>query len=104
MSFKPDNAAFETWLRTRCRVVEKDLEYKHQRMGKNSFVFYVPHFSAGQSESKHCVLKLRMPHRFSLSVTRTLKISEPGAMPKEDKGSLDDLKHLWPFKGPAAVE
>lgn len=39
MSFKSDNAAFEAWLREQCSVVEEDLEYKHRRMAKNSFVF-----------------------------------------------------------------
>jgi Uncharacterized protein conserved in bacteria (DUF2252) len=39
MSFRTDNAAFEKWLRRRCKVVEADLKYKHKRMRKNAFVF-----------------------------------------------------------------
>src|SRR5258708_17303003 len=39
MSFKPDNDAFETWLRTQCNVVEEDLKHKHDRMRKNPFTF-----------------------------------------------------------------
>jgi Uncharacterized protein conserved in bacteria (DUF2252) len=39
MTFHADNAAYEAWLRTQCSVVDKDLEYKHERMRKNSFVF-----------------------------------------------------------------
>jgi hypothetical protein len=39
MSFSSDNSAFEEWLRTQCCVVERDLEFKHERMKKNPFVF-----------------------------------------------------------------
>ena len=39
MSFRTDNAAFEMWVRTQCRVVDADLDYKHERMKKNAFVF-----------------------------------------------------------------
>jgi len=38
-AFSQDNAAFEKWLRQNCRVVEKDLSYKHERMKKDAFVF-----------------------------------------------------------------
>ena len=37
--FKADNDAFEAWLGTKCAVVTADLEFKHQRMGKDPFVF-----------------------------------------------------------------
>lgn len=37
--FKADNDAFEAWLRTKCTVVEPDLDFKHQRMRKDPFVF-----------------------------------------------------------------
>ena len=39
MSFRADNAAYEAWLRTQCRVVEADLEHKHVRMKKDPFKF-----------------------------------------------------------------
>jgi uncharacterized protein (DUF2252 family) len=39
MSFRTDNAAFEMWLRTQCCVVDADLDYKHERMKRNAFVF-----------------------------------------------------------------
>jgi len=39
MSFRSDNAAFEAWLRRRCKVVEKDLKYKHERMKESAFAF-----------------------------------------------------------------
>ena len=38
-SFRSDNTAFETWLRSQCAVVEDDLAYKHERMKKNAFIF-----------------------------------------------------------------
>jgi hypothetical protein len=38
-SFAQDNAEYETWLRTQCHVVEKDLRYKHQRMTLDAFTF-----------------------------------------------------------------
>ncbi|MGC2776362.1 MAG: DUF2252 family protein [Bradyrhizobium sp.] len=34
-----DTEAYESWLRTRCTVVEDDLRTKHERMRKNPFVF-----------------------------------------------------------------
>ena len=37
--FKIDNDAFESWLRTKCDVVLADLDFKHQRMKTNAFVF-----------------------------------------------------------------
>ncbi len=39
MSFLEDNASYENWLRGQCAVVEADLEYKHERMKKNAFLF-----------------------------------------------------------------
>ena len=44
MSFKDDNAAFENWLREQCaligcEIVEADLEYKHDQMTVDAFVF-----------------------------------------------------------------
>jgi hypothetical protein len=39
MSIHDDTAAFETWLRTQCNVVEADLAYKHERMKKSAFIF-----------------------------------------------------------------
>lgn len=39
MSFRSDNVSFEKWLRTQCPVVDADLDYKHERMRKNPFVF-----------------------------------------------------------------
>ena len=39
MSFADDNRAYETWLATQCAVVAEDLQYKHQRMTCNPFIF-----------------------------------------------------------------
>ena len=39
MSFIEANTAYEAWLRTRCDVVETDLDYKHKRMAKDAFHF-----------------------------------------------------------------
>ena len=39
MTFVQDNAAFETWLRKECDVVEADIAEKHKKMEKNPFVF-----------------------------------------------------------------
>src|SRR5258705_4190493 len=39
MSFVEQNAAYESWMRTVCDVVEEDLARKHDRMGRNAFLF-----------------------------------------------------------------
>ena len=44
MTFREDNAEFEDWLRKRCLlngcdVVEADIEYKHDQMASDPFVF-----------------------------------------------------------------
>ncbi|WP_314958022.1 DUF2252 family protein [Bradyrhizobium cosmicum] len=39
MTFQRDNAAFERWLRSQCKVVEADLAHKHDRMQKDAFTF-----------------------------------------------------------------
>jgi Uncharacterized protein conserved in bacteria (DUF2252) len=39
VSILEDTEAYESWLRTQCEVVEKDLDHKHKRMRKNPFVF-----------------------------------------------------------------
>jgi uncharacterized protein (DUF2252 family) len=39
VSILEDTEAYESWLRTQCKVVEKDLDHKHERMRKNPFVF-----------------------------------------------------------------
>ncbi|WBL79451.1 DUF2252 domain-containing protein [Bradyrhizobium xenonodulans] len=39
MRFHDDNAEFEAWLRSQCRVVESDLAHKHKRMRKSAFIF-----------------------------------------------------------------
>lgn len=39
MSILEDTKAYESWLGKQCRVVEKDLDHKHERMRKNPFVF-----------------------------------------------------------------
>jgi hypothetical protein len=39
MSFRSDNLSFEKWLRTQCSVVDADLDYKHERMRKDPFIF-----------------------------------------------------------------
>jgi len=38
-SFRAENLAYETWLRRQCDVVESDLAIKHERMGRDPFVF-----------------------------------------------------------------
>lgn len=39
MSFLSDNTAFEAWLKTQCAVVRRDLDYKHERMRLDPFIF-----------------------------------------------------------------
>jgi hypothetical protein len=39
VSILEDTEEYESWLRTQCKVVEKDLAYKHGRMRKNAFAF-----------------------------------------------------------------
>ena len=39
MSFRDDNDAYEKWLARQCDVVAGDVDYKHQRMRKNAFIF-----------------------------------------------------------------
>lgn len=39
MSILDDTQAYESWLGTQCKVVEKDLDHKHERMRKNPFAF-----------------------------------------------------------------
>ena len=39
MSILEDTEAYESWLRTQCKVVEDDLAHKHEKMRKNPFVF-----------------------------------------------------------------
>jgi hypothetical protein len=39
VTFKDDNKAFEAWLRRQCRVVERDLVAKHEKMRESAFVF-----------------------------------------------------------------
>ena len=39
MSFVKDNEAFEEWLASQCKVVWKDIDYKHHRMEKSAFIF-----------------------------------------------------------------
>jgi hypothetical protein len=39
VSFRADNSAFESWLKTQCTVVQADLDHKHHRMRKNQFIF-----------------------------------------------------------------
>lgn len=39
MSFREDNARYETWLRQQCDVVDPDLAVKHERMAENAFLF-----------------------------------------------------------------
>jgi hypothetical protein len=52
MSFRTDNAAFEMWLRTQCRVVDADLDYKHERMKKKRLSSFAAHIFDGRSELK----------------------------------------------------
>lgn len=39
MSILEATEEYENWLRTQCKVVEKDLAYKHERIRKNAFAF-----------------------------------------------------------------
>jgi uncharacterized protein (DUF2252 family) len=39
VSVLEDTQAYESWLGDQCNVVEKDLDYKHERMRKNPFAF-----------------------------------------------------------------
>jgi hypothetical protein len=50
MFFQHDIAAYETWLRRRCDVVEKDLKEKHERMRKSAFKFLRDVLSLGRND------------------------------------------------------
>ena len=39
MTFAEDNADYESWLATQCDVIRDDLDYKHERMTENAFIF-----------------------------------------------------------------
>src|SRR6478672_8852546 len=39
MSFRDDNARYEKWLATQCKVVKADIAFKHHRMKKSAFIF-----------------------------------------------------------------
>jgi hypothetical protein len=39
MSFRKDNAAYEAWLAKQCKVVKKEIKYKHHRMKESAFIF-----------------------------------------------------------------
>lgn len=39
MSFRKDNRDYEAWLAKQCKVVKKDVKYKHVRMKKSAFIF-----------------------------------------------------------------
>jgi Uncharacterized protein conserved in bacteria (DUF2252) len=39
MSFRDDNDAYEVWLAKQCKVVKKDIQYKHSRMKESPFIF-----------------------------------------------------------------
>ena len=39
MSFRKDNRAYEAWLAKQCKVIKKDIKYKHDRMKESAFIF-----------------------------------------------------------------
>jgi hypothetical protein len=39
MSFRDDNARYEKWLATQCKMVKSDIAFKHHRMKKSAFIF-----------------------------------------------------------------
>jgi hypothetical protein len=39
MSFRKDNAAYEAWLAKQCKVVKKDIKFKHAKMKTSAFIF-----------------------------------------------------------------
>ena len=39
MSFRDDNDAYEVWMAKQCKVVKKDIQYKHSRMKESPFIF-----------------------------------------------------------------
>jgi hypothetical protein len=39
MSFRKDNREYEAWLAEQCKIVKKDIKYKHARMKKSAFIF-----------------------------------------------------------------
>ena len=66
-SFRNDNSEFEAWLRTQCDVVAADLEYKHERMKKSSFVFLrATYFRWAKCIEKLCPELARAPTVLSI--------------------------------------
>ncbi|MGE3266717.1 DUF2252 family protein [Methylocystis sp.] len=72
MSFQADNTAFEDWLRTQCQVVKSDLDYKHERMRRNSFVFLrATYFRWAKRIESLCPECARAPKALSVGDTHT---------------------------------
>ncbi|WFU80759.1 DUF2252 family protein [Bradyrhizobium sp. CIAT3101] len=67
MSFVDVNASYETWMRTQCEVVEKDLERKHERMKESPFLFFRATF-------------FRWRHMLSLSTPELFDLPAPFAV------------------------
>jgi hypothetical protein len=72
MSFCAANAEYEKWLRDQCEVVEPDLNYKHERMKKNPFVFLrATFFRWAQQIEKLCPELKDAPKVLSVGDTHT---------------------------------
>jgi hypothetical protein len=83
MSFRADNRAFEKWLRTQCSVVDADLDYKHDRMKKNAFVFLRATFFRWAKRIETLCPELKDAPPCCPSATRTRRTLVLGATQKD---------------------
>jgi hypothetical protein len=73
---------FEAWLRRQITVVGRDLDYKHEQMRADPFLFFRATFIAGRSSGRSIVRNWLTPRRFLRSVISTSRILARGAMRK----------------------
>src|ERR1035441_5256596 len=66
MSIVEATRRFEAWLRRRTAVVEEDLDYKHEQMGADPFLFFrATYYRWAQLWPEHCPKLARAPDGFS---------------------------------------
>ena len=96
MTFEEDNSAFEDWLREQCahigcEVVEADLEYKHDQMTVDAFVFLRATFFRWAKRIETLLPESRRRRRCSRSVTPTSKILVLGGTTRADWSGVSTI-------------
>ena len=80
MSILEDTEAYESWLGTQCKVVEKDLARKHERMRNSPFVFLrATYYRWARRTSRRSARSWPMRHLPFASATYIWRISGRGA-------------------------